>query len=347
MDRVPTYFLLVFVLACCAAAIANWRTGLLLCVVTGMLQDPIRKVTPDTPAYMTLAFLPIYLAILIKVWPDHPFYGAVVRYYPRLRFPAVFVLVALLLSTLQTLSYGMAAAPLGILGLFSYAGGLPALFLGFYFARRDFSELDRPLMLYTGLTSIMLIGTPLEYFNVSFVAEWLGPVGYHGNHWVRWYGDEQGIEMISGFFRSPEIMGWHAMAMVVVSVYLLVRRRAPFSLWVLTIIWGLVCILLSGRRKMLLMAVIFVIVFILASQGARRGKLLLGVFAALVVLVPLLRYVMDARYIATAESVLPATGARLIDQSLQDLIMLAPRVGPFGYGIGNAHPGNPAPGSRD
>ena len=35
-------------------AFAKWRWGLLLCVVTAILQDPIRKITPDQPLFFVV-----------------------------------------------------------------------------------------------------------------------------------------------------------------------------------------------------------------------------------------------------------------------------------------------------
>ena len=41
-----TFFLLI-----CAAVLAttNWKSGLALCVLTGILQDPLRKLVPNAP----------------------------------------------------------------------------------------------------------------------------------------------------------------------------------------------------------------------------------------------------------------------------------------------------------
>ena len=37
-----------------ALRIREWRWGLLLCVVTAILQDPLRKITPDQPVFFVL-----------------------------------------------------------------------------------------------------------------------------------------------------------------------------------------------------------------------------------------------------------------------------------------------------
>ena len=35
-------------------ALLQWRWGLLLCIVTAILQDPMRKITPDQPVFFVV-----------------------------------------------------------------------------------------------------------------------------------------------------------------------------------------------------------------------------------------------------------------------------------------------------
>ena len=200
-------------------------------MLVGVLQDPVRKVTPDTPIYLTLAFVPIYVAMFVNLWMTHPVLPNFFSHYPRAAAIALFVLLALAVSSVQTLSYGLHAWQAVVLGLSFYVGWIPALFLGFFFLRRDYRELDRPLLIFGLITSVMLVGTLLEYVGVKFAAPWLGMVAYTGE-WRRWYNDTEWVAMMSGFYRSPEIMAWHAATLVIVSVYMLVRRPAWAALWV-------------------------------------------------------------------------------------------------------------------
>src|SRR5205085_9795111 len=97
------------------------------------------------------------------LWASTDVPAALRRYYPQLVTVSVVFALALICSTARTLSYGLHTAPLALLGLFSYGGGLPALLLGFFYLRKDFRELNRPLLIFAGLTTIMLVGVPLEY----------------------------------------------------------------------------------------------------------------------------------------------------------------------------------------
>ena len=44
-------------------ALVNWRWGIGAAIVLGLLQDPLRKVIPGTPAYLVLAGMPIWRSV--------------------------------------------------------------------------------------------------------------------------------------------------------------------------------------------------------------------------------------------------------------------------------------------
>ncbi len=328
-----TIFLLLVVAVSCLVALVNWRWGVLFCIVVGLLQDPVRKVTPGTPAYLTLAFLPICFAMLGTLWSSTDLMGTVRRHFPELIGAGLVFAVALTASTIQTLSYGLHALPLALLGLFSYAGSIPALFLGFFFLRRNFDELDWPLVGVTGLASLMLVGVPLEYFGVKFSDPWLGTIAMSGV-WRRWYGSTGWVEMISGFYRSPEIMGWHAATLVILAMYLLIRKPAVLPLWGACAGWGLSCALLSGRRKMLFLVVIFLLVFALFARGGQTRKLLFCLAGAALLALPILSLLVGDRYLETAQSSLDAVGDRAANTAVSGPLWLLGVVGLFGYGVG-------------
>jgi hypothetical protein len=328
----PLLCLAFFVGISCLVALRNWRLGLVLTIAAGLLQDPVRKVTPNTPAYLTLAFLPIYFVMLGKLWSSVSVV-APYRFYPQLRTPSLLFGTTLLASTAQTMTYGAGAVALAMLGLFSYGGGLPAVFLGFFLVRRDFRELDLPILVVVVLSALTLIGAPLEHFGYKFSLPWLGMVATKGA-WRRWYSDTEWVEMISGFHRSPEIMGWHAATLVILCIYLMARRPRLTPLWAALAAWGFSCMLLSGRRKMFLMVVIFLGVFLLLSRGRHRRVLLLCLPLAALAVALILPSLVDDRYVATAQSSLPSAGTRVTGHALTGPLWLLDNVGLFGYGVG-------------
>src|SRR5579859_5745889 len=189
--------LLALVAVACLIALQNWRIGLLLCVVVGLLQDPIRKVSPGTPAYLVMAFVPVYVAMFVALLNERPVLRDFFRHYPRAVLVAQLFIFCIAFSCLQTFSYaskGMSALPQVLsailVGLTFYVGWIPAFFLGFYFLRESYRELERPLIVFGALTALMLVGVPLEYLGVKFSEPWLGMVA-STVEWRRWYSETQ------------------------------------------------------------------------------------------------------------------------------------------------------------
>src|SRR5687768_12364033 len=46
-------------------ALINWRHGWFAAIVCGVLQDPFRKLTPGTPAIMTMSIVAVYAIVLL------------------------------------------------------------------------------------------------------------------------------------------------------------------------------------------------------------------------------------------------------------------------------------------
>jgi hypothetical protein len=330
--------LLVFVTVASLIALQNWRVGLVLCVVAGLLQDPVRKVTPGTPAYLVMGFVPIYAAMFISLFNQRAVLRGFFRDYPQSLTVAQLFFMSLAISSIQTLAYGtQALAAIGV-GLTFYIGWIPAFFLGFYFLRESYRELERPLIIFGALTSVMLVGVPLEYLGVKFNEPWLGMVATTGEA-RRWYNDTQWVAMMSGFYRAPEIMAWHAATLVMISIYLLVRRPAFAPYWVVQAAWGLACVFLGGRRKMFFIVLIFGVLLLLLSESRRRG----GVFFYLVFVSAIVFFMsflfVDARYLETAESGLTGANARIASHAVTGPSWLFGVVGAFGFGVGTKSQG--------
>jgi hypothetical protein len=145
--------------------------------------------------------------------------------------------------------------------------------------------------------------------------------------------------MMSGFYRAPEIMAWHAATLVIISIYLLVRRPAFAAYWVAQAAWGLGCVFLGGRRKMFFIIVIFAGLLLLLSESRRRGGVLFYLLFASAVVVFASVLFVDTRYLETAESGLTAADKRITGHAVSGPAWLFGIVGPFGYGVGTKSQG--------
>ena len=56
-------FALMIILS--AIAFSNWRRGLAICVLMAILQDPLRKLTPNEPAYFVLMVGVVFAAAVL------------------------------------------------------------------------------------------------------------------------------------------------------------------------------------------------------------------------------------------------------------------------------------------
>jgi hypothetical protein len=252
---------LAFVALACTVSLADWRRGWLLAMLIGVLQDPVRKLVAGTPVYLTFSIIGVYIAILFAV--NHRLQVAS-RDFAR-RFQSIWtafglVVLFLMLAMVNGLfTYGIALWKAPLLSLFTYVAPLPAILLGYMYLDRE-ERLYEMFRFYSIITSIALIGAPLEYFGAHYKA--LGMVQQVGDY-IRYL---PGIElrMISGFYRAPDIMGWHAAMLTCIGIAMLVRAEISRSAWpwMLTAGWGFYNCMISGRRKAIYFVAVFALTFI-------------------------------------------------------------------------------------
>ena len=248
-------FMLLLVVA--LIAFSNWRYGFVLCVLTALAQDPLRKLTPGQPVYFVVfvgaTFGAAWIGALMANVPMLPKRIAGWRKNVGLPF-TLFVLLAILQAAHSLINYGSPA--LTGIGMLSYFSPIPAIVLAYQFAlRRGMTGVTRWMRFYVVLTSLALISVYLEYSGV--VSQMLGEVGvgvlisgagayYKGN---------------SGIFRGAEIAAWHAATAACFSFMLLWGRRFTFAkviLAVALIAFFLGLGILTGRRKMIIEIAIFI-----------------------------------------------------------------------------------------
>jgi uncharacterized membrane-anchored protein YitT (DUF2179 family) len=242
-------------------ALLDWRRGWYLAVLVGLLQDPARKLTANTPVFMTFSIVAVYAAVLFSA------YGVMVahrRDFSR-RFPALYAGVAAVLFVLGLaavnglLSYELEYWTVPFLSLFTYLAPIPAILFGYAFVQRE-ETLYRFFRFYAIATSIMMIGCVLEYFRVESAA--LGMVATQGDY-IRHLPGIQ-IRMLSGFYRAPDVMAWHAGTLTAISMAMALRAgvSARAYPWLLATAWGFLNCLISGRRKATYYVIAFVAVFV-------------------------------------------------------------------------------------
>jgi hypothetical protein len=132
--------------------------------------------------------------------------------------------------------------------------------LGYAWLERE-EQLVRFFVFYAVLTSVALIGTPLEYFRL-FDTPALGVVAMPDGY-IRHLPGLQ-IRVLSGLYRTPDIMAWHAATLTAIGAIMAVRARVVARAWpwVGVAAWGFLCCLISGRRKAIYMVAVFGLAFL-------------------------------------------------------------------------------------
>ncbi len=252
----PMYYPALFlILAACIVALFNWRWGLYAAIFIALVQDPLRKIMPGAPALMAMASIPVWLTALTNaLLSGNVRPRAFLDQFPKMGQAMVVFAAYLILPAALSATYGRNTWQVTLLGVIMYTAVFLALCSGWRFPMHS-RALHRLLTFYAVLTSILLIGGPLEYmgWNQRYAA-----IGTEAMGHVWFTHRAGGLYMIAGFFRSPDVMGWHASLVFMISIIMAVRSRGAMRVfWIALAVWGGTNTWLCGRRKMISMFPLF------------------------------------------------------------------------------------------
>lgn len=253
----PMYVFMMFVAVSTLLTLARWRRGIFLMIAIAMLADPVRKLTPGVPAYLVMAPLPVWAAMMYGAWRKRELSWWVVRDL----FPGAWRLFRIYLLTLVvpmflSLTYGPGSWKFTLLGLLTQAGFLGSLLLGILFPSRP-GDVARLMKWYCVVAAVMMTGSLMERANIGFASGLIGSEML-GAEWVT-YRMGEGLHMVSGFFRSPDMMGWHASNLVMFGIILALGSPRDYRAgWAVAAGWGGVALIFCARRKMMSMLPVFV-----------------------------------------------------------------------------------------
>lgn len=324
-------------------SLRDWRLGPFFIILIVAVQDPIRKMAPGAPGWLILSIVPVFLAMAVGLAQARPkwLWGFALREPSIFRaalFLGIWMLVPLMLSI--TL-YGMGGIQLGILGFLFYGVALWAIVLGFHFGMNA-EGVRQACSWFVVITSIMLIGVPIDYAGIY--PHWLAlGTDAMGMEWVRYTGDSS-IELFAGFYRSPDIMGWHSTmaAMVAMVLALTTRSRKMRVFWLMIAAWALVGTFLCGRRKFFYMIPVFLLVLAWLERARWRSlvpRMGVAVAFATVLFIVIFKSVgiqgVGAYYFSTANEALD----RAEQHGVNSVIMTFRQSGFLGKGLGSAATG--------
>ena len=253
---------LALLLLTCVIAFLDWRRGWYLAVVCGVLQDPVRKMTAGSPVVITFSVVLVYVTVLLSAHLQlRSSLADIGRRFSALYAGASLLLVFLVVAGINGMAtFGLQYWKAPALSFIIYLMPFSALLLGYTFYRRD-EDLTPFLIFYSVFTSAVLISVMLEYEGVPWKS--LGLVALTEGANIRLMTGLQ-ITMLSGFYRAPDILAWHAGTLAMIGIAMSIRARLLRAAWpwMAVAAWGVLACFLSGRRKALYMVIVFVAVFV-------------------------------------------------------------------------------------
>lgn len=346
MFEVAAIYLVVVALA----IFADWRRGLTIVALTTIVQDPLRKLTPDQPVALSLmAGVVVVITLIASLRTPTPRDVEYSRGYRALVAAAIiFVAMIGLQAVNGFLWHGSVFAV--ALGILTYLGPLPAILVG-----RRLARLSGDAAIMRFLKSYLLLTIPavctiyLQYSGVDWAV--LGDVG-NGIQMYDVLLNGAPLGTFGGLFRSSEIAAWHICACCCfVTLVLSYRNISTRSLLLCAAIVAALLALgvVTGRRKLIIEVAVFLAayVFLIALIGKIGLRLWIAVGFALAavgfVASSLENYLTsDAVYrqfLARGRTGFTDAADRFQQLGLEPLVWAYNRFGPFGGGVGAATAG--------
>ncbi|WP_146519108.1 hypothetical protein [Stieleria varia] len=232
-----------------------------MAILLDFLRDPVRKMDPSESVLITISVLGLWAVITVSAWMrSRNQIQIAFREHPRVFSAIRYLAIAMIPGSILSLALYQGGYKMVGLGVISYLAPFAGILLGYLISRRP-KDISGFMMFYCIVNGIALTGVIAEYSG----ANWPALGGLRGMEWIRYSGQET-VKLIGGLYRSPDIMGLHAAQVVMFSLTLAIqksRRQSP--IWIVLALFGCLCLLLSGRRKMLGMPLVFLAVLALLT----------------------------------------------------------------------------------
>ena len=325
----------------CLVGLSYWRKAVYLAILIDFLRDPVRKLVPGEPVWITVSALLVWAFIFVGLCQrDWGRLRTALRAFPNLRRSLQLAVVAVIPGAIIAIISYNSGYKLAALGAVSYLAPFAGIAIGVLYARRV-DDIYRLLGFYILVNSFGMIGSFAEYNRIPIPA--LG--GLQGFTHLRSHRTSQ-ILMVSGFYRGPDITALHAAHVVMFSILLMFRRWGTTTFWGGTALLGMVSLFLAGRRKMLIMPLVFLAGYIL-SAGSRGTRMLYRVVLPLL-LAGICGYLLttnrgeemvSSEYVDFASTIM-SDGMNRVEKSVYgSTLETIQQTGLFGSGLGSATQG--------
>ena len=331
------------------AAVWDWPAALAVCLVLETVRDPVRKLVSGHPQFLSLSVSGVWLIVaLMAVYRSRSALVTLDRRYPELKQAGCLMVLALIPGAVISLSQLPQGGLLAAVGACSYVV-LPAfgIALGSACVRIP-GTVFRSLAVFVGMSTLGAVTAILE------AALWNVPgLGGLDLVWYRSFPGLQGagrtvLPLFSGIYRSPDVLGLHAALGLMLAAVLFAGARPSrrwFGRWTAVLLtMGFLAggLLLSGRRKMLALPIMFGIGWLITQrrdQMLRRinGPALMIVTVGVAIATVMVGYGPSRDYLQT----LVVDAWPRASQSLWAACETYRQFGFWGAGLGTATQGVP------
>jgi hypothetical protein len=263
--------------------------------------------------------------------------GDFVRRFPTLYTASFVFLLMLVIAAFNGLfTYGFDKWKVPLLSFVTYIAPLTAVLFGYTWLRRE-EMLYRFFRWYAVLTSVALIGTVLEHMRVE--SRLLGMVGFAGD-FIRYMPGIQ-IRLLSGFYRSPDIMAWHAATLASIGIAMALRAGLTKQaiLWSGAAGWGLYTCLIAGRRKAVYYILVFVATFLWRYLRRVQAGQLFGMIGVGIIMAFVVRTILAGEQTSVYAETAMATQEELTSRIEGGIFETFQQFGYLGAGLGTATQG--------
>jgi len=333
-------------------ALAEWRLALLLCLGTAVLQDPLRKLTPDQPVFFVVLVGAVFVAACIGALARGTALAPNVLFKRYRQLAAPFLTLLLLIIVQAFNSYLRFDNPMiPLIGLLTYVLPFTSIVFAYQLVSRQGElSINRFMKWYVVCIALALTTVYFEFSGYDWSI--LGQVGEK----LIIYDEVTGAVLYpsSGSFRASEIAAWHAMTTACFIVLMTFMQRATFTRLLISVIVAVLLIavgLLTGRRKLVVELTVFVstyfILWIVLERGV--GKLAIIAFTGAALagygwLAAELRDGVSERfngesvnysfYVQRSEGAFQDVPSRFVELGIAPIMWAYDSFGVFGAGLG-------------
>ena len=324
--------------------IINWRLGLWLMLVVGLLADPVRKLIPGNPVYVSVVFVGILAILYLACRKTYTRDQSVFALFPKIKSSMQLFFLFFVINAIRPISESIFYLPLVLYSSAQYIGLFAAAKLGFDMVEDEKSIIKfADIFVITLLPFLFSVLLHLRGFESAYPV--LG-VMERGDQAYFQYHAGQALAMLCGLFRNPEGMGWFAMVVSVSALFLLIRKKKNIwnvAYYISVFLLSSYCVLLSGRRKYFLGIFVFIFTFILLSmrKNMNRAIIYLALFmiAGGVFFYYISRTEQAAVYLKSGQSGFEASESRVQSGVIGSIGWAIKRDGFFGRGLGTSTQG--------